>query len=207
ALFRAIGARADLHVLLDWTGVHDVDAEVTAFARSLGVDLAPRASLTTPPTTPPAAPPAISIVSTTDADEEVRHVVRELVDAARAGTPFARMAVVWPTDRPYARLVEHHLDAAGVPWNGRPGTLVTERLVPRFLLDLLQLDRRGIRRTELFEFLADVPVKTADGERISVARWERVARAAGVTRAEHWQSRLTAFASVMRAYDDPRERD
>src|SRR5690606_31251506 len=36
---------------------------------------------------------------------------------------------------------------------------------------------------------------------------ERVARAAGVTRAEHWQSRLTAFASVMRAYDDPRERD
>src|SRR5690606_4040125 len=72
---------------------------------------------------------------------------------------------------------------------------------------LLQLDRRGIRRTELFEFLADVPVKTADGERISVARWERVARAAGVTRAEHWQSRLTAFANVMRAYDDPRERD
>jgi RecB family exonuclease len=117
------------------------------------------------------------------------------------------MAVVWPTDRPYARLVEHHLDAAGIPWNGRPGTLVTERLVPRFLLDLLQLDRRGIRRNELFALLADVPVKTAVGERISVARWERVARAAGVTRAEHWRPRLAAFASTMRSYDEPRERE
>jgi RecB family exonuclease len=197
-LFGAIGARADLHVLVEWVGVPETDDEVAAFVRSLGGDVEPIA--------PPAAP-AAEVVSTTDADEEVRHAVRELVGAARAGTPFARMAVVWPTDRPYARLVEHHLDAAGIPWNGRPGTLVTERLVPRFLLDLLQLDRRGIRRNELFELLADVPIKTAGGDRISVARWERVARAAGVTRAEHWQPRLAAFARTMRAYDEPRERD
>lgn len=198
ALFRAIGARTELHVLLEWTGVPEVDAEATDFARALDAGL--------DPIDRPALPDTVSVVSTTDADEEVRHVVRELVDAACTGTPFARMAVVWPTDRPYARLVEHHLDAAGIPWNGRPGTLVTERLVPRFLLDLLQLDRRGIRRNELFDWLADVPVKSAGGERVSVARWERVARAAGVTRGEHWQPRLAAFAAVMRAYDEPRER-
>ena len=206
SLFRAIGARADLHLLLEWTGVPEVDAEVTAFAQALGADLPPIGAPPEPISPHTISPHTASIVSTTDADEEVRHAVRELVDAARSGTPFARMAVVWPTDRPYARLVEHHLDAAGIPWNGRPGTLVTERLVPRFLLDLLQLDRRGIRRNELFEFLADVPVKSADGERVSVARWERVARAAGVTRGEHWRPRLEAFARVMRSYEEPRER-
>lgn len=199
AFLRAIGARADVHALLEWTGVPDVDVEAAAFARTVGADVEA--------TAPPGPPAVTSVVSTTDADEEVRHAVRELVSAARDGTPFAHMAVVWPTDRPYARLVEHHLDAAGIPWNGRPGTLVTERLVPRFLLDLLQLDRRGIRRTPLFELLADIPVKTASGERISVARWERVARAAGVTRAEHWQPRLAAFAAAMRAYEEPRERE
>lgn len=198
-LLRAIGTRADLDVLLESTGIPEVDDETGAFANALGADAAPIAPLP--------APPDASVVSTTDADEEVRHAVRDLVEAARAGTPFARMSVVWPTDRPYARLVEHHLDAAGIPWNGRPGTLVTERLVPRFLLDLLQLDHRGIRRNDLFELLADVPVKSASGERISVARWERAARAAGVTRGEHWQPRLAAFAATMRSYDEPRERD
>jgi ATP-dependent helicase/nuclease subunit B len=202
-LFRAIGARADLHVVLEWVGVPEVDAETVAFARAIGAEVEPLEVTIIPGATTAAT----TVVSTTDADEEVRHAVRALVDGARVGTPFARMAVVWPTDRPYARLVEHHLDVAGIPWNGRPGTLVTERLVPRFLLDLLQLDRRGIRRNELFALLADVPVKTASGERVSVARWERVARAAGVTRAEHWQPRLAAFAATMRAYDEPRERD
>ena len=179
-LLRAIGERSDLHVLTEWTGVDAVDAEAIAFVEAIG------GAITAPAASPPAPPVDTRIVSTTDADEEVRHAVRQVVDAARTGTAFARMAIVWPTDRPYARLVEHHLDAAGLPWNGRPGTLVTERLVPRFLLDLLDLDRRGLRRNELFDLLADVPVHAADGTRVSVARWERLARSAGISRGDHW---------------------
>ncbi|HVM66139.1 MAG TPA: hypothetical protein VMU14_14830, partial [Acidimicrobiales bacterium] len=49
---------------------------------------------------------AHDVISTTDADEEVRAAVRVIVDAARAGTPFARMALVWGSDEPYARIVE-----------------------------------------------------------------------------------------------------
>lgn len=198
-LFEAIGERTRLHVLVEWTGVDAVDAESAAFAEAIGSPIEPLAL--------PPAPLRSStrVVSTTDADEEVRHAVRRLVDAARDGTAFARMALVWPTDRPYARLVEHHLDAAGLPWNGRPGTLVTERLVPRFLLDLLDLDRRGLRRNELFDLLADVPVHAPGGGRVSVARWERLARAAGVTRDEHWQPRLAAYAASQRATDPPRD--
>lgn len=197
-LYRAIGERADVHVLVEWAAVDAVDAEAVAFAEAVG------SPVRAPHPPPPSAPTATQIVSTTDADEEVRHAVRRLVDAARAGIPFARMSLVWPTDRPYARLVEHHLDAAGLPWNGRPGALVTERLVPRFLLDLLDLDRRGLRRNELFDMLADVPVHAVGGGRVSVARWERLARAAGITRDEHWQPRLAAYAASQRATDPPR---
>ena len=99
----------------------------------------------------------VTIVSTTDADDEVRHAVRAVLAAARRGVPFERIGIIWPTQQPYARLVEHHLDAAGIVWNGRPGTLLGERLVPRLVLDLLDIDRRGLRRQGLFALLADVP--------------------------------------------------
>ena len=200
-LFAAVAEHSDLHVVAEWTGLDDVDAETVAFTEAIGGSIAP------PDTSMPAPPAATVIVSTTDADEEVRHAVRRVVDSARAGTPFARMALVWPTDRPYARLVEHHLEVAGVPWNGRPGTLVTERLVPRFLLDLLQLDRRGLRRNDLFDLLADVPVHASDGSRVSVARWERLARAAGISRDDHWAPRLGRLAASLRAQGPTRERD
>ena len=200
-LFAAIGGRADLQVLAEWSGIEPVDAETIAFAEAIGGHVEP-------PVDPSPAPPASTVIlSTTDADEEVRHAVRRVVDAARAGTPFARMALVWPTDRPYARLVEHHLHIAGIPWNGRPGTLVTERLVPRFLLDLLQLDRRGLRRNDLFDLLADVPVHASDGSRVSAARWERLARMAGISRDDHWTPRLARLAASMRARGPERERD
>lgn len=200
-LFGAIGERADLRVLAEWSGIEPVDAETIAFATAIGAHIEP------PTQPPPAPPPSTVILSTTDADEEVRHAVRRVVDAARTGTPFARMAIVWPTDRPYARLVEHHLGVTGIPWNGRPGTLVTERLVPRFLLDLLQLDRRGLRRNDLFDLLADVPVHASDGSRVSAARWERLARMAGISRDDHWAPRLARLAASMRARGPDHERD
>ena len=204
-LLAVLGDRIDLDVLVERTGVDAPDAEIDSFVRELGV-------CPPPPDAPPgdgSARPAtrVTVISTTDADEEVRAATRELVAAARAGTPFARSSVVWPVDQPYARLVEHHLDAAGIPWNGRPGTLVTERLIPRFLLDLLHLDRRGLRRTDVFDFLADVPVRDPAGGRVSVARWERLARLAGISRDEHWEPRLAALAASLRARAEPREHD
>ena len=199
-LLRRLAGAVDFELLVETTGVPDVDADVLAFAgETVGA--------TPVDDHPPTPGRSVTVHSTTDADDEVRHAVRQVVDAARAGTPLARIAVLWPSDRPYARLVEHHLDAAGVPWNGRPGTLVTERLVPRFLLDLLQIDRRGLRRSDLFDVLADLPLRDPAGERISVGRWERLARAAGVSRGEHWEPRLRALAARLRARDEPNEAD
>ncbi len=142
----------------------------------------------------PAPRGPLAVVSTTDADDEVRHAVRVVVDAARGGTPLERIAICWPDQRPYARLVEHHLDAAGVRWNGRPGTSTIERLAPRLVLDLLDVDRRGLRRRSVFEMLADVPARGVDGEYLPTAEWERVSREAGVARDDDWNRRLGSLA-------------
>ncbi len=137
-----------------------------------------------------AAERLVTIVSTTDADDEVRHAVRAVLDAARRGVPLERIGVLWPTQQPYARLVEHHLNAASIVWNGRPGTLLAERLAPRLVLDLLDIDRRGLRRQGLFSLLADVPPRDASGALYPTAAWERASRQAGVARDDDWGVRL-----------------
>lgn len=138
----------------------------------------------------------LRVISTTDADEEVRIGVRILLDAGRAGTPFDRMALLWPADRPYARLAEHHLAAAELPWNGRPGTTVLERMVPRVLVELLELDRRGLRRIALMTLLGDVPARGADGRPVPVARWERIGRDAGIVREDDWDRQLPRWIAA-----------
>jgi ATP-dependent helicase/nuclease subunit B len=189
-LLTALAASGEVELVLGVTGDRDADRDVLAVAAALGAPVSPRV--------PPGVAAEVDVVSVTDADEEVRHAVRAVVAAARSGTPLARIAVLWPSDRPYARLVEHHLDLAGIAWNGRPGTKVGERLVPRFLLDLLDVDRRGLRRRDVFELLADIPVGDGTGQAVPVAAWERVSRDAGVVRDEHWTPRLRAYAQRQR---------
>ena len=48
----------------------------------------------------------------------VRHALRLVVDAARRGTPLGRIAVLYGTRDPYARLIGDALDAADIPWFG-----------------------------------------------------------------------------------------
>jgi ATP-dependent helicase/nuclease subunit B len=189
-LLRALGEQGHVTVLLGLTGERQADRDLVTVATAL---------------TGSAPPPAVAgvrahteIVSVTDADEEVRHAVRVVIDTAREGTPLGRIAIVWPTDRPYARLVEHHLGVAGIEWNGRPGTNVSERAVPRFLLDLLDVDRRGLRRRDLFDLLADLPLRDGTGRPVPTAMWERVSRDAGIVADEHWTPRLRSYATWQR---------
>ncbi len=183
---RALGEVIDVRLVLQITGDDSADGDSRTIVEALGLEC-------TDPDVTGIAPPT-SIISTTDADDEVRIAVRAVLDAARAGTPFERIAVLWPAQRPYARLVEHHLRHAEIPWNGRPGTTVTERLAPRLILDLLDVDRRGLRRRNLFDLLADVPARDADGNFLPTASWERVSREAGVSRDDDWDPRLGSIS-------------
>ena len=190
AFVRALGSRIDVRVVSQLTGDPDADADTRQLVDALG------AAVTADSGGGSSRP--VAIVTTTDADEEVREATRLVVDAARAGTPFERIAVLWPAQRPYARLVEHHLTAAGIPWNGRPGTTLAERVAPRLVLDLLDVDRRGLRRRSLFDMLADLPLRGADGEYLPTASWERVSREAGVARDDDWERRLGGLSASER---------
>ena len=199
-VLRTLGQVADVHVILGVTGDEGADAELATIAAALQPGWS--APEWPPVITPLAQPSAVEVISTTDADDEVRLAVRAVLDAGRAGTPFGRMALLWTAERPYARLVEHHLEVAEIEWNGRPGTRLVERLLPRLVIDLLDVDRRGLRRRDLFDLLADVPARGADGELLHTAAWERVSRAAGVARDDHWTPRLGSYAARERRRED-----
>jgi RecB family exonuclease len=194
-LLRALGDAGSVELVTALTGDRDADAAVVATVHALtdadDDDDDDDDDSSAPPAVAVSGP--VDVVSTTDGDDEVRVAVRTILDAARAGTPFDRMAVLWPVDRPYARLVQHHLTAAEIPWNGRPGTETGERVVPRLLAELLDLDRRGLRRAELMALLGDVPARVPGGGRAPTARWEQIGRRAGVVRDEDWDIRLPAF--------------
>jgi ATP-dependent helicase/nuclease subunit B len=187
-LITALGARIDVRVVVQVSGPDDDPLELVEAIGATVANTSPAAAAVRPTT----------IVSTTDADDEVRVAARRLIDGARSGIPFERMALLWPSDRPYARLVEHHLTTCQIPWNGRPGTTVAERLAPRLVLDLLDVDRRGLRRRSLFDLLADVPARDADGRLLPTASWERVSRAAGIARDDDWEVRLRPLTNSER---------
>lgn len=137
---------------------------------------------------------ALEVVDASDADEEAREAVRCVVAAVHEGTPLHRIGILWPRNEPYARLVGEHLHAAGIPWNGRPGIALHERLAARLVLDLLRLDRRGIRPADLYALLAHVPARTADGTLVPRQQWERVSREAGLASDTDWEERLSAYS-------------
>jgi ATP-dependent helicase/nuclease subunit B len=198
-LLTALGEAGDVQLVVAVSGDGSADRSSDQLVRQLT-----GRSLDRPPATSTSEPPKVEVISTTDADDEVRLAVRAVVDAARRGTRFDRMAILWPTDRPYARMVEHQLQAAGVSWNGRPGTQPAELMVPRVLVDLLDLDRRGLRRADLMTLLGDVPARDERGKPVPTSRWERIGRRAGIVREADWDRGLQlahADAAAHRPYD------
>ena len=78
------------------------------------------------------------IVTVSDADEEVRAAVRAVVDAARAGTPLERIAVLYAGPEPYARLRPRAaVGGRHRPSTGRRSPLTARRRPARTLLGLL----------------------------------------------------------------------
>src|SRR4029077_15900193 len=90
-----------------------------------------------------------AVVSASDADDEVRTIVRGVVDAMRAGVPLERMAILYGVDQPYARLLHEHLDLAGIAHNGAAVRTLAESVLGRALVRLLALADGDLRREEV----------------------------------------------------------
>lgn len=193
ALIRALAERGRTMVLAGTTGHSDADAEVLASVGRLGLD----------PTGPladrhlPVSPDRTTIVTTSDGDEEVRAAVREVVDAARAGTRLDRIAVLHTSPDPYARLTHEHLDAAGIATNGASIVPLASRMAGRTLLDMLALAEHGFRRQDVFTWLASAPMRF-EGSWTPTTAWERISRQASVVAGSDWQLRLDELIDLER---------
>ena len=148
----------------------------------------------------PSATPAIAtrIFHASDADDEVRCIVRQLSEALR-DMPAHRIAVLYSAAEPYARLLAEHLGAAGITTNGDAVRPTLSRTLARALLGLLALPDHDWRRDELLALLTSAPVRDADGRRTPAARWDRISRAAGVVSGDDWDTRLRGYAEHERA--------
>jgi len=184
----------EVGVIAAATGVPTADADLTRTLRRLGLD--------------PALPevPAMvadTIISVSDPEDEAREAVNQIMSAARAGIPFERMAILYPQDQPYARLVDDMLSAADIPANGRAVRPLSEHLAGRWLLDVLDLPSAQYARPAVMSVLAEAPVRLADGRRPAVTSWERISRDAGIVRtAAQWRDRLSAWADAQHSRAD-----
>lgn len=146
-----------------------------------------------------ASPPvATDLLHASDADDEVRCVVRSVVQALETIASH-RVAVLWSRESPYARLLAEHLAAAGITWHGPGVAPLAERSVSRGILGLLGLAVDGIRRDALFAWMAGTRVLGSDGKPVPAQRWERMSRAAGVVQEDDWEPRLRGHAAGLRS--------
>ena len=167
-LLRAVANRTDLVVIAGYTGVEKADAPIESTLVRLGES----PSGTRGAGIAPAHGTAVCSVS--DADDEVRSVVRGVVDAMREGVPLEHMAVVFGNAEPYSRLVHDHFEMAGIAHNGVSVRTLADSVLGRALLRLLALPDDGYRRDNVFALLASVPVLDGHGREVPAVKWERV---------------------------------
>lgn len=140
------------------------------------------------------SPTATHVMCVSDPDEEVRATVRRITDWMREGVALGRIAVLYATRDPYARLVHEQFDAAGIKHNGAPVRAIGELLFGRSLRGLLALPERRFRRTDVLGVLTSAPLAG-----IPSRRWDELSRDAGVVDDEDWGVRLEWFAAEQRA--------
>jgi ATP-dependent helicase/nuclease subunit B len=196
AFARSLAGQTDLQVIAGLTGNPRADRGVLAALTAL-----------VPEFQPPAGNPeavAARIINASDSDDEVRCVVREVVAALQSVPPVPahRIAVLYSARSPYARLLHEHLSSAGITTNGPGVRPVSERAVSRLVLGLLETGATGFRRADVFRALGEVGARDFTGSRISVSRWERVSREAGVVSGDDWDTRLTTYLDKQAAVID-----
>ncbi|MEM7287844.1 MAG: PD-(D/E)XK nuclease family protein [Actinomycetota bacterium] len=190
-LLAELAAAVPSTLVLPLTGHEDADAGPRRAAALLGVDPGPAP--------PPEPMPEIGVISVSDADDEVRHVVRGVLAAADEGVPFDRMAVLYASRNPYLRLLDDHLTSAGLPYNGAAVTTLAESAVGRTLRRLLALPDRDFRREEVLGLVSATPIQWR-GRPVPVRAWDKLSRDGGVVRGlGDWRRRLAIHADDLRS--------
>ena len=146
------------------------------------------------------APIATAIVSAPDADEEVRHAIRMVIQQIEGDAQLHRIAFLSRHASPYAALVAAQLDTAGIPWNGADPRTLAQMVPGRTLLGLLNLPATRFSRASVTAWLSAVPVVHHEhGQTVPAHRWDAIARKAGIVGGrEEWTVRLDGHTERLR---------
>lgn len=198
-LIEGLARAGGLTAILGLTGDGEADAPARRLAAALERALGPAEEAAAQP-----PPTGTQIVAVTDAEEEVRAVLRLISERLAAGVPLHRMAVLYPMVQPYAQLSHEQFHAAGVPHNGPSVRTLAQTLSGRTLLGLLHLHEAEFRRDAVMDWLSAAPVlEQRDGRPAPAHRWDTLSRAAGVVGgAGQWRERLGHYR---RSLDQKRE--
>jgi hypothetical protein len=198
AFIGAVLAAAPSEVILACSGDPAADAPVRATCRWAGVAL-DDASV-------PAvvAPTADRIVSVTDADEEVRVTVRQVVQLVADGVDLDRIGIFFPVAEPYLTILHQQLAGAGIPATGPSPRRLAATAAGRTLLGALALPGERWRRDRVLKIASSAPVRAAEGPARPSA-WETLSRAAGVIGGlDDWTVKLLRHSQAVRdALDAP----
>jgi ATP-dependent helicase/nuclease subunit B len=133
--------------------------------------------------------PSVIVLSAPNIVREVREAARGILRAARDGVPYDEMAVLYSRPETYAPLLAETLTAVNVPVFLEGGRPLVTLPAGRALRQLLLLIHGPARRSAVMEFITSAPLRLPAGA--VPARWDRLARVAGVIRGpDQWQSRL-----------------
>jgi ATP-dependent helicase/nuclease subunit B len=157
---------------------------------------------------PPApAEPARLFVRAPDAEEEVRHVVRLVIEHLER-VPAERVAIVSRVGPPYHLLLHEQLTAAGIPHHAPAATTLAQSVPGRALVGLLAAADGGFRRADVMGWLRAAPIRGPRGEPLPVSRLDRRARACGVSQGvEQWHERVgRRRADVVASHGDHDDR-
>ena len=143
-------------------------------------------------------PLADGIASAPDTREEVRRVVRDILEEARKGVPFHRLAVFYRQPDPYAHQLSLELRLAGIPIAGPCPTSLKEAAAGRLLLGLLAVMEDDFGRNGLMQWVAESPVRNGSAGAVAsdeLVHWERISRRSGVVGGlDQWLGRVSRHA-------------
>jgi RecB family exonuclease len=196
ALVDALATAGHLSAVVGLTGEDDTDTLARGIAARLAVSLGPATE----------ERKAINdgssrIILVTDAEEEVRTVLRLASARLAAGIPLHRIAVFYRAAQPYALLTQEQFRAAGVPFHGPGVRSLAQTATGRTVLGLFRVRESGFRRDVLADWLCGGPVlEEQDGAPAPAQRWDLVSRSAGIVRApEQWRDRLARHVRSLQA--------
>lgn len=146
-------------------------------------------------------PPAVArLLVAPDAEEEVRIAVRTTLNhLATSSCRPERIGIAYRSINPYPRLLAEQLTVAGVPHHVPSQRTLAQTVAGRTVQGLLSLHQRGFPRADVLRWMADGPIIDVEGNRLPAARWDRLSREAGASRAlDTWRLRLTRYADDQR---------